>query len=131
MSESEKLRERLLAKEAAQRKKLSEESDAFEQRSFSFLKNFGIIAGTLVGGYFLSKLIRSKKKSGEERVPQKDSFEGNENPPEKSSRLNIPKAIKQKLITMAFQVGLALLTAKIKEKVNEEEDASDIDSAEE
>lgn len=118
MGEVNELRKKLKQKEADYRSKLSKESDDFEGQVFKFLKNLSLGLGILIGGYFIMKLILPKSKK---EITTDNKLKAGNN---EDGSIGFSNIIKQKLLMMVIQIGLTFLTAKLKEKLENPDNAS-------
>lgn len=128
MSDVKKLRAELKNKEARYRAEMNKESDELEDKMLGYAKNAGIILSVLVGGYLIAKSFQGKS-------PKDDYTEIEEEPkvrefPNQKAGFSLSAALTQKLLVGAAQIGLALMTMNVKNRLKTKSNERDTESTE-
>lgn len=128
MSDVKKLRAELKNKEARYRAEMNKESDELEDKILVYAKNAGLILSVLVGGYLIAKSFQGKS-------PKVKYTEIEEEPvvrevPNQKGGFSLPAALTQKLLVGAAQIGLALMTMNVKNRMKTKSNERDTESTE-
>jgi hypothetical protein len=127
MNDVKKLREKLRDKEARYRAEMNQESDVLEDKMIGYAKNAGIIISVLAGGYFIAKSFQGKKPKTKSIMSMVETPEILK--PKQKSSFRLPSELTQKLLVGIAQIGLAMMTMNVKNRMKSKSNGRNTESA--